>query len=332
MLHLGPYSWSQHRVDLYFQNEFLRIGTKLQFVPAGSKSHLLKKRIKFTKKVVEKNNELRQIRFSGTVCWISFNPNHFRGNRNGFELHLKQFDLKSWKHACLVYIKYPNVAKVQAQTQHSLRLYVHFVTFINQTHTHTHMSAEVRVHVSSRGQREHTCSTRQDRLSSAVYPHRRPQYTFDYMHAYFLHVLKYVYVRAYIFIYIYLQRHIYRLNRCTYVYTYIHTCIYTHIHKHNIYIYCEVSQPSLFWKIEASRVLTTRLVRCRLLLLWLIKKWRSSFVRNSQSAVYYPHRSEWLKFAATAVSCGGHRRVATLPTHFPWCFQPEGGPWRGAIQ
>ena len=39
------------------------------------------------------------------------------------------------------------------------------------------------------------------------------------------------------------------------------------------------------------------LVKWRLLLLLLRKKWCSSFVWNSQVAVFYPHRSEWLWFA-----------------------------------
>jgi len=39
------------------------------------------------------------------------------------------------------------------------------------------------------------------------------------------------------------------------------------------------------------------IVKWRLLLLLLRKKWCSSFVRNSQGAVFYSHWSEWLWFA-----------------------------------
>jgi len=46
----------------------------------------------------------------------------------------------------------------------------------------------------------------------------------------------------------------------------------------------------------------TYLRRCRLLLLLLRKKYYSSFVWNSQGAVFYSHRSEWLWFA-------GHRHI-----------------------
>ena len=62
-----------------------------------------------------------------------------------------------------------------------------------------------------------------------------------------------------------------------------------------IYLFVFYSVPCLrTWYFTAC----FNSVKWRLLLLLLRKKWSSSFVWNSQGAVFYSHRSEWLWFAS----------------------------------
>ena len=72
-------------------------------------------------------------------------------------------------------------------------------------------------------------------------------------------------------------------------------------------------------------------MKWRLLLLLLRKKSCSSFVWNSQGAVFYSHWSEWLWFADCRICmCGGWNQVALaglprapkLPSHFSRTTQP----------